>query len=132
MILDNDDDLDRPRAGGQAEGVSGKVGAGRIALNVGLHNSLPTSELASAPTESIASSCMTLGRAAISRRQPRDLGLTSSTSCLLLLHKLNQCKVRAASKVSAVSLDARGWSLRTTHSLPKSSDSSDDGQMRTC
>ncbi|CZR65258.1 uncharacterized protein PAC_15158 [Phialocephala subalpina] len=44
------------RAGGQAEGASGEVDTGRIELDASLHNSLPTSELASAPIESIDTS----------------------------------------------------------------------------
>ena len=42
--------------GGQAEGASGKVDTGRIKLDASLYKSLPTSELASAPTESIDTS----------------------------------------------------------------------------
>jgi hypothetical protein len=56
VILDNDDDLDKARARGQAEGVSGEVDTRRIGLDASLHNSSPTSELASAPTESIGTS----------------------------------------------------------------------------
>ncbi|PVH67637.1 hypothetical protein DL98DRAFT_639498 [Cadophora sp. DSE1049] len=56
VILDNDDDLDKARAGGQAEGASGEVDTGRIELDASLHNSFPTSELASAPTDSIDTS----------------------------------------------------------------------------
>jgi len=43
------------------------------------------------------------------RRQPWDLGLTSSRACLLLPHKPNHCKIRPTSKVSAVSLEVRKW-----------------------
>lgn len=43
MILDNDDDLDKVCAGGQAEGVSGEVDTGRIGLDASLHKSSPTS-----------------------------------------------------------------------------------------
>jgi hypothetical protein len=71
---------------------------------------------------------MTLWKAAILRSQPRDLGLTSSTAYLLLPHKTNprpslnppsHCKIRTASKVSAVE--------SALYSLPKSSDSGDNG-----
>jgi hypothetical protein len=50
VILDNDDDLDKARAGDQAEGASSEVDTGRIELDASLHNSLLTSELTSAPT----------------------------------------------------------------------------------
>jgi hypothetical protein len=50
------------------------------------------------------------------RRQPRDLGFTSSTACLLLLHKPNQFKIRPASKASTVSLEVRQWSLALSRS----------------
>jgi hypothetical protein len=64
------------------------------------------------------------------RRQPRDLSLTSSTTCLLLSHKPDHCKIRPTSKVSAVSLKAPQWSLRSTpSSLPTAAMM--DGQMRT-
>ena len=53
MILDSDD---YPGAGGQAESASGEVNTGRIDLNASLHNTFATSELASAPTESIDAS----------------------------------------------------------------------------
>jgi hypothetical protein len=56
VILDNNDDLDKARAGGQAKGASGEVDTARIKLDASLHNSFPTSELASAPTESIDAS----------------------------------------------------------------------------
>jgi len=55
--LDNDDDLDKARARGQAEGASGEVDTGRIKLDASLHNSLLTSERASALIESINTSC---------------------------------------------------------------------------
>lgn len=55
MILDNDD-LDKVHAGGQAEGASSEVDTGCIELDASLHNSLLTSELASAPTDSIDTS----------------------------------------------------------------------------
>ena len=112
MILDNDDDLDKARSGGQAEGASGKVDTGRIELDASLHNSLPT----------------------------RDLGLMSSTACLLLPHKPNprpslnppsHCKIRPTNKMSAVSLEARRWSLHSTPSPSLSTAAMMDGQMRT-
>jgi hypothetical protein len=56
VILDNGNNLDKARAGGQAEDASGEVNTRRIELDASLHNSLPTSELASAPTESINTS----------------------------------------------------------------------------
>ncbi len=56
MILDNDDDLDKAGTGGQAEGASGEVDTGHIELDASLHNTFSTSELASAPTESIDTS----------------------------------------------------------------------------
>ena len=56
VILDNDDDLDKACAGVPAEGISGEVDTGCIELDASLHNSLSTSELASAPTESIDTS----------------------------------------------------------------------------
>jgi hypothetical protein len=43
--------------GVKAEGASGKVDTGRIELDASLHNSLLTSELALALTESINTSC---------------------------------------------------------------------------
>jgi hypothetical protein len=57
VILDNNDDLDKARAEGQAEGASSKIDTGRIKLDASLHNSLPTLELALTPTESIDTSC---------------------------------------------------------------------------
>jgi hypothetical protein len=56
VILDNDDDPDEAGAGGQAEGASGAVDTGRIELDASLHNTFPTLELVSAPTESIDTS----------------------------------------------------------------------------
>jgi len=56
VILDNDDDLDKAGTGGQAEGASGEVDTGHIELDASLHNTFSTSELASAPTESIDTS----------------------------------------------------------------------------
>jgi hypothetical protein len=53
LILDNDDDPDEAGAVGQAEGASGEVDTRRIERDASLYNSLPTSELASASTESI-------------------------------------------------------------------------------
>ena len=50
MILDNDDNLDK------AKGASGKVDSGRIELDTSLYNTFLTSELASAPIESINTS----------------------------------------------------------------------------
>jgi hypothetical protein len=56
VILDNDDHPDKAGAGGQAEGASGKVDTGRIKLDASLHNTFATSELASAPIETINAS----------------------------------------------------------------------------
>jgi hypothetical protein len=56
VILDNDDDPDEAGAGGQLEGASGIVDTGRIELDASLHNTFPTLELASAPTETIDAS----------------------------------------------------------------------------
>jgi hypothetical protein len=58
------------------------------------------------------------------RRQSRDLGLTSSTACLLFSHKPNHCNIGPTSKVSVVSLGAPVESA--LYSLPKSSDSGND------
>ena len=55
MILDNDD-LDEAGAGDEAEGASGDVDTGRIERDASPHNTFATSELASAPTESIDAS----------------------------------------------------------------------------
>jgi len=52
-IFGNDDDPDDARTGGQVEGASGEAHITRIELDTSLHNPLPTSELASAPTQSI-------------------------------------------------------------------------------
>jgi hypothetical protein len=65
------------------------------------------------------------------RRQPRDLGFTSSTACLLLPHKPNYCKIRPTSKVSAVLLEAHQWSLRSTPSPSLPTAAIIDTQMRT-
>ena len=75
---------------------------------------------------------MTLRRAARLRRQPWDLRLTSSTACLLLLPKPNHCKSRPTSKVSAVSLEACQWSLRSIPSPSLPTAAMMHGQMRTC
>lgn len=142
MILDNDDDLDKARAGGQAEGASGKVDTGRIELDASLYKSLPTSELASAPAESIDTSCpwYDVEEARYVEETTRDLGLMSSTACLLLLHKPNprpslnppsHCKIRPTSKMSAVSLEARRWSLHSTSSPSLPTAAMMNGQMRT-
>jgi hypothetical protein len=58
VILDNDDHLDEAGAGGQAKGASGKVDTGRIKLDASLYNTFATSELASAPTETIDASAL--------------------------------------------------------------------------
>ena len=58
MILDNNDDLDKARARGQVEGASSEADTGRIKLDVSLHNSFLTLELALAPTESINTSSL--------------------------------------------------------------------------
>ncbi|KAG4432844.1 hypothetical protein IFR05_011683 [Cadophora sp. M221] len=114
VILDNHDDLDKARSGGQAEGASGKVDTGRIELDASLHNSLPTSKLALAPTESIDTSCpwYDVEEARYVEETTRDLGLMSSTACLLLPYNPNprsslnhpsHCKIRPTSKMSASS-----------------------------
>jgi hypothetical protein len=53
VILDNNNDLDKARARGQAEGASSKVNTGRIKLDASLYNSFLTLELALVLTESI-------------------------------------------------------------------------------
>jgi hypothetical protein len=72
---------------------------------------------------------MMLRRAVGSTSLLQDLGLVSSTACLLLPHKINlrsspnplrHNKIRLISKTSAISLRARPWSQRLTpcSSLP--------------
>jgi hypothetical protein len=56
VILDNDNDPDEAGTGFQAEGASGTVDTGRIKGDTSLYNTVPTLELASAPTESIDAS----------------------------------------------------------------------------
>jgi hypothetical protein len=56
VILDNDDDLDEADARDEAEGASSDVDTRRIERDASLHNTFATSELASAPTESIDAS----------------------------------------------------------------------------
>jgi hypothetical protein len=59
------------------------------------------------------------------RRQPRDLGLTSSTACLPLPHKP---KLQDQTHQQGVGSITRSTSVESAlHSLPKSSDSGDDG-----
>jgi hypothetical protein len=58
VILDNDDHPDEAGARGQAKGASGKVDTRRIKLDASLHNTFTTSELASAPTETIDASAL--------------------------------------------------------------------------
>ena len=56
MILDIDDDLDEADAEDEAEGASSDVDTGRLEWDAGLHDTFATSELASAPTNSIDAS----------------------------------------------------------------------------
>ena len=58
MILDNDNDLDKARAGGQAEGASSEIDTGCIKLDASLYNSFPTFKLALAPTKPIDTSSL--------------------------------------------------------------------------
>jgi hypothetical protein len=56
VILDNDNDLDKVGARGQAEGASSEVDTRCIKLDASLHNTILTLELALALTESINTS----------------------------------------------------------------------------
>jgi hypothetical protein len=56
VILNDDNDLDKADAGDEAEGTSNDVDTGRIGRDASLHSIFATSELASAPTESIDAS----------------------------------------------------------------------------
>ncbi len=97
-----------------------KVDTGRIELDASLHNSLPTSELASLPTESIGTSgpWYDAEEGRYVEETTPDLGLTSSTACLLLPH--NQTHQQGVGSIT------QSTSVESAL-LPKSSDSGDDG-----
>ncbi|KUJ07405.1 uncharacterized protein LY89DRAFT_678007 [Mollisia scopiformis] len=115
--LDYDDDLDKARAEGQAEGASGEVDTGRIELDASLHNSLPTSELASAPTDSIDTSSPCPGTWVSLAAQRAFCSRTSRWQPLQdQTHQQGVGSITGSTSVESA-----------LHSLPKSSDSSDDG-----
>ena len=87
-----------------------------------LHNSLPTSELASAPPESIDTSgpWYDIEKGCCVEETTLDLGLTSITAFLLLPH--NQTHQQGVGSIT------QSMSVKSAlHSLSKSSDSGDDG-----
>jgi hypothetical protein len=56
VILDIDDDLDEADAEDEAEGASSDFDTGRLERNASVHDIFATSELASAPIESVDAS----------------------------------------------------------------------------
>jgi hypothetical protein len=126
----------------EAKGASGNVDTGRIKRDTSLHNTFATSELALAPTESTNASGPWYDVEEGRYTEEPAPGLRSSEpqACLLLPHKPNprpspnyssHCKIRPTSKLSAVSLEAHGWSLRSTPSLSLPIAAMIDRQMRT-
>jgi hypothetical protein len=133
VILDNDDDLDKVPAGGRpktllVKSIPGVLNWTRVCITPFQPQNSPQNR--QSPLIHLVHG-MTLRRAAMLRRQPGDLGLTSSTACFLLPHKPNHCKIRPTSKLSAVSLEARQWSLGSISSPSLPTAAMMNGQMRT-
>ena len=137
MILDNDDDPDEAGARGQPEDASGKVDIGRIELDASLHSTFPTLELASAPTESIDASGpwydVEEGRYieepvpgvesheqhSMSSAPAEAQAQTLPQSSTPLQNQTNQQGIGSITRSTSVE--------PALHSLPKSTDSGDDG-----
>jgi hypothetical protein len=133
VILDNDDP-DEAGATGEAEGASGNVDTRRIERDASLHNTVATLELALAPTKSTDASgpwydvkesryteepATGLGSSAPAQAQPQSLPQSLPQSSKLLQDQTNQQGVDDITRSTSVE--------SVLYSLPKSSDSGDDG-----
>jgi hypothetical protein len=134
VILDNDDDLDEADAGDKAEGASSNVDIGRIERNASLHDIFATSELASAPTESINASgpWYDVEEGHYIDEPSPGLGPREQRSIPSALHKptLPQSSkpLQDQANQQGVGSIARSASVESTlHSLPKPFDSGDGG-----
>jgi hypothetical protein len=106
VILDNDDDPDEAGAGDEAEGASSDVDTGSIERDASLHNTFATSELASEPHHVPP---------APAQAQPQTLPQSSKP-------------LQDQTKQQGVGTITRSTSVESVlHSLPKPSDSGDDG-----
>ncbi|ESZ89590.1 hypothetical protein SBOR_10026 [Sclerotinia borealis F-4128] len=107
---------------GQAESASGEVDTGRIELDASLHNSLLTSELASAPTESIDTSGPWYD---VEETTP---GLGSHEQHSVPSAPAQAQPLQDQTHQQGVGSIAQSTSVESAlHSLLKSSDSGDDG-----
>ena len=133
-----DDESDEAGTGDKAEGAFGDVDNGRIEQDASPYNTFATSELASGPTKSIGESgswydveegrytegpCKQQGMPSTpAQDQPQTLPQSSKS----LQDQTNQ---QGVSKVSAISLGACQWSLRSTPCLSFPTAAMMDGLM---